>query len=146
MFKHLLVASDGSEHALRAASVAGEVALKFDAEVTVLCVYDPPSSRAPLVGPHTEMLDEDTLSRYAEEVLDTVEINTGNVLRDLGVRFTVRKETGHPVEVIVGVAARSHADLIVLGSRGLGGMESFLLGSVSDRVLHHAHCPVMVVK
>ena len=44
-----------------------------------------------------------------------------------------------PVDVIVNVAARDHVDLIVLGSRGLGGLESFLLGSVSDRVLHHAH-------
>ena len=46
----------------------------------------------------------------------------------------------------VSVAARFHCYLIVLGSRGLGGMESFMLGSVSERVTHHAHCPVLIVK
>lgn len=146
MFKHLLVASDGSEHALRAAHVAGEIAQKFAAEVSVLCVYDPPRNRVPPVGPHTETLDSDAMARFAEEVLDTVEAKTCRVLSDLGVRYMARREMGHPVEVIVGVAARSNVDLIVLGSRGLGGMESFLLGSVSDRVLHHAHCPVLIVK
>jgi len=146
MFTHILVASDGSEYALKAARVAAEMAKRFDAQVTLLSVFDPPIGQMALVDTDVTVLDPEVVAHYAEEVQDAVEKNTGRVLDESDVRYTARRETGHPVDVIVGVAARSHVDLIVMGSRGLGGLESFLLGSVSDRVLHHAHCPVLIVK
>jgi len=146
MFTHILIASDGSEYALKAARVAAEISKKFAAEVTLLSVFDPPVGQMALVDVAIPVLDPIEISRYADEVQDTVEKNTGQVLEEAGVHYTARRETGHPVDVIVSVAARSHVDLIVMGSRGLGGLESFLLGSVSDRVLHHAHCPILIVK
>jgi nucleotide-binding universal stress UspA family protein len=146
MFNHILIASDGSEHALKAARAGAEIAQKFGAEVTLLSVFDPPQHRTPLVDNESTVLDADTVARYADEVQEAVEYNTGKVIREVGMAYTPRREIGHPVDVIVSVAARSRVDLIVMGSRGLGGLESFLLGSVSDRVLHHAHCPVLIMK
>lgn len=146
MFTNILLASDGSEHALKAAQAAAEIAKKFDADLTLLCVFDPPIQTS-TIGPVPQVpIDPETMERYADEVLTAVERSTGKVLDEAGVAYQSRCETGHPVDVIVNTAAREKADLIVMGSRGLGGLQSFLLGSVSDRVLHHAHCPVLIVK
>lgn len=145
MFTHILVASDGSEHALKAAQTAAALAQKFEAKVTLLSVFDPPSDTT-LLAAGQAALSSDALTRFAEEVQESVERRTGEVLDKMGVRYVFRREKGHPVDMIVSVAAREHVDLIVMGSRGLGGLQSFLLGSVSDRVLHHAHCPVLIVK
>lgn len=53
---------------------------------------------------------------------------------------------GQPAEVIIDIANQEQADLIVVGSRGLTGIQRFLLGSVSSRVSEHAHCSVMIVR
>jgi nucleotide-binding universal stress UspA family protein len=53
---------------------------------------------------------------------------------------------GNPVDQVVGFAEKSHPDIIVVGSRGLSTAGRFLLGSVSDGILHHVHCSVLVVK
>jgi nucleotide-binding universal stress UspA family protein len=153
MFTHILLASDGSDHALQAARVAAEIVQKFESRLTLLSVFSPPVLAAPMAG-SPEMLapaetltqETEVIARYAEEVQDAVERRTGQVLDEAGVPYLRRRETGHPVDMIVSVSAREKVDLIVMGSRGLGGLESFLLGSVSDRVLHHAHCPVLIVK
>ena len=67
------------------------------------------------------------------------------MLQAAGVPYAFRLETGHPAEVIVRLAETDGFDLVVLGSRGLGGVKEFLLGSVSNRVSHHARCPVLIV-
>lgn len=145
MFKNILLASDGSDNALHAAKVAGELAKSFDAQLTLLSVFSPPQVVTPIVA-EPELLDASALMRHADEVQAVVERRTTEALDSVGAEYTARRETGHPVDVIVSVAARMRADLIVMGSRGLGGVQSFLLGSVSDRVLHHAHCPVLIVR
>ena len=61
-------------------------------------------------------------------------------------RLTRSMPTGHPAREIVAAAASFDADLVVVGARGLGGMKRLLLGSVSERVLHDARCPVLIVK
>jgi nucleotide-binding universal stress UspA family protein len=147
MFTHILLASDGSEHALTAAQAAVEIAKRFDAKLTLLCVFDPPATLNDIAAGQQESAeDAGVLMQHAEHVLDAATRRTEKVLEAAGVPFESRCETGHPVNMIVNVAARERVDLIVMGSRGLGRFESFLLGSVSERVLHHANCPVLIVK
>jgi nucleotide-binding universal stress UspA family protein len=146
MFQHILLASDGSDNALRAAHAAAEIAKKFDARVTLLTVFNPPVMAPPFLGGPEPMIDAEVLTQQAEEIQEAVERRTGQALEQHGVVYEARREVGHPVDHIVGVAEKEHVDLIVMGSRGLGGLQSFLLGSVSDRVLHHAHCPVLIVR
>jgi nucleotide-binding universal stress UspA family protein len=61
-------------------------------------------------------------------------------------RVTRSTPTGNPADVIVAAATAHDADLVVVGARGLGGMTRLLLGSVSEKVLGYARCPVLIVK
>lgn len=147
MFSKILVCSDGSDIAIRAAAVAAEIALKFGSQLILLNVYDPSVIPAATMGIPDGLL-QTTVSAgsYAEETQNAVEKETGEVLQKAGVQYTTHRELGHPVDRIISTAFDEKVDLIVLGSRGLGGFERLLLGSVSTGVLHHAHCPVLTVR
>jgi len=144
MFSKLLVCSDGSEHALHAAAAAAQIAARFGSEVTVLHVFHAPTSLAYVADAPEFSVDLGPEANGA--VQNAVARRTGRVLEEAGVAYTIRQEIGAPAQVIVETAERGRYDLIVLGSRGLGSFQSLLLGSVSDQVLHHAHCPVLVVR
>lgn len=147
MFHTILLCSDGSEHSLKAAQAVAELAQKFDSQIVLLNVYNPAVVPVPFVGlPESVMVAEGNMSCYVQELQAAVEKSTGAVLDAAKRRYKCRSEIGHPVDRIVAVAKDIQADLIVLGSRGLGGWNSYLLGSVSNGVLHHAHCPVLIVR
>jgi nucleotide-binding universal stress UspA family protein len=61
-------------------------------------------------------------------------------------KVTTRLSEGHPADKIIELAEAEHCDLIVMGSRGLGGLKEMFLGSVSDKVADHASCPVLIVR
>ena len=146
MFTHILLAADGSEGSLRAAKVAAGMAKQCGAKLTILTVYDPPGGAPSSAPDPNPMLDRDMVMRYIDGVLDEVEEKTCSLVSAEGVNCLFRRELGHVVESIVGIAAREKFDLIVMGSRGTGGQESFLVGSVAERVMHHAQCTVTIVK
>jgi nucleotide-binding universal stress UspA family protein len=146
MFQEIVVATDGSDHALQAARMAGEIAQKFQAKLTLLSVFDMAGRMTIYESGPENMLYVDALLRRGQEMHENVQRRTGEVLQEMGVPYQSRREAGHAVDTIVQVAEELKADLIVLGSRGLGGFKRFLMGSVSDGVLHHAHCPVLVVR
>jgi nucleotide-binding universal stress UspA family protein len=146
MFTRLLVCSDGSEQARNAARAAAEIARRFQADITLLSVFYPsalmmPFASAPEAAPQMEVVME-----LGEEMHTHIQQETGKVLTEAGVPFQPRREFGHPVDTIVAAAQDLQADLIVLGSRGLSAWKALLLGSVSDGVLHHAPCPVLIVR
>ena len=70
----------------------------------------------------------------------------GSSIADAGVYCNFHQERGVAEETIVRFAEEHDSDLIVMGSRGLGGFERMLLGSVSNHVVHHANCPVLIVR
>ena len=147
MFKKIMLCTDGSDHGLRAAGVAADIAHQFGVPVVSLSVYDPSSLATDYIGvPGGSLATATDTSCFADETLASVEHETAKVLEAAHVPFEFRREFGHPVERIVAAACDEHADLIVMGSRGLGGFQRFLLGSVSDGVLHHAHCAVLIVR
>ena len=146
MFKTILLCSDGSEHALKAAEACVELAQKFDSRILLINVFNPAITSVPLFGgPEAAPLAEATV-RYGEELQAAVERRTGTVFEAAGVAYEKIRELGHPVDRIVAVAEAEKADLIVMGSRGLGRFQRFFLGSVTDGVLRHAPCPVLIVR
>jgi nucleotide-binding universal stress UspA family protein len=144
MFKTILVCSDGSDSALKAARTAARIACKTGSELILLNVFDDSISSLPSLGVWELGIPKEDFVQYASRVQQHAEARTAAVFAEADVPFLPLREIGSPVEIILSVAERKNADLIVMGSRGLGGFKSLTLGSVSDAVAHHASCPVLI--
>lgn len=149
MFKKILVAVDGSEHAFRAVELASDLAEKYVAELTLLAVYKSvrlPESTHSLVRTRTSVepqITDGELKKAAEDVLEqAAEIARAHDIPE--VHVTVKH--GQPARTITHVAEDWGADAIVMGSRGLGDVGGLLLGSVSHKVASLAKCSVITVK
>jgi nucleotide-binding universal stress UspA family protein len=121
----ILVGIDGSEHSKGALTEALKVAKKFSAFVKVINVY------------------EQGMDKEAEKVLEEAE----QYLKKEKIEHSLSSILGsNPSRALINVAKHEDFDLIVVGSRGLGSVASFLLGSVSKQVVSKAHCDVLVAK
>lgn len=144
----ILVATDGSEEANLAASTAVGLATSTGSELHLIYVGHMANVFYDTGG---AMVLEPELQREMEE---RAEATTGARLEELaqevreagGEIAGAHARVGYPDAQIVGLAGRLGAGLIVIGSRGLGPLRRALMGSVSSNVVHHAHCPVMVVR
>ena len=143
MFKKILVCSDGSDYARDAALVTVQVAAHFKAEVVALNVF--PTFLAAM-GVWNLAMGQDVMDDYAKAQKENVTKHIVPLFAHEGVQCRVVQELGHPVSGIVRVAEREKADLIVVGNRGVGGPKEVFLGSVSNGILHHAPCPVLIVR
>jgi nucleotide-binding universal stress UspA family protein len=137
----VLLATDGSKEAELAAETARELAQRTDSELHVVYILaspldtQDPSSFEPEVR---RRMEERTRARL-EELVGEIESSGGKVAgTHLGL--------GRADAQIVDLAEEVGAGLIVMGSRGYGPIRQALIGSVSDSVVRHAHCPVMVVR
>ncbi len=144
----ITVGIDGSDHSGRALEWAVREAAVRHTPLTVLTVQKPAatgsswgaSAAVPYAYPYDEDLATQALKMAREETDRTLEkANPGS--RPPSV--TVKAVTGLPAEVLL--RAAEGADMLVVGSRGAGGFERLLLGSVSTQVIHHARCPVVVI-
>lgn len=138
MFKRILVGFDGSKPSRKALQVALELAEVFRGEVTLLTIVRPPEF-AELEQEIEGVLEEE------KSLLVQAFSQARAVARERGVTLHVHRRVGHPADVLVRYAEEAHSDLIVLGRRGLTAVQRWMLGSVSERVLRYANCPVMVV-
>lgn len=144
----VLLAIDGSEEALRAARTALALADELGAELHVVYVGHLPPAFYETMGAVT--LDrelEDRMRRRAEEEARTrLEEQVQSIAADGDKVAQAHARVGRPDAQIVGLAEELDADLIVVGSRGLGPLRRALMGSVSTSVLHHAHTSVLVAR
>ena len=109
-------------------------------EVRVLHAAEPPTL---LVGPQ---MAKYVPPRESAEEAKALVAKTADALRSAGVKVSTAVIQGDPKSIIIDDAKAWSADLIVLGSHGRKGLERFLLGSVSEAVLRHAHCSVEIVR
>ena len=140
----ILLATDGSKEATLAARTAADLARKTESELHLLHSRAVPmlieaDSEAARDVPYAE----ETARREAQKVLDA----QVEQIKALGNKVTqTHVRLGRPVEQIGILAEEIRAGLILMGSRGLGGIKRALMGSVSESVVRHAHCPVLVVR
>jgi nucleotide-binding universal stress UspA family protein len=139
VFENILVAVDGSEGAQRALDCAISLVERLGGKLTAVAVEGKLPAYAATAGEVDEVKHEK--DRFFQHVLDEAESQAG----ERGVEIKAELVPGHAAEVISHYAQAHGHDLIVIGHKGhfLG---DYLLGSTADRVAHHAHCPVIVVR
>lgn len=139
MFKRILLAVDGSDHAERAAKVAADLARRMESEMWIVVAYDP---IPPFLGEpnmqeaiHARLEDAQAILKKAEAIVGEV---PGGIHTEM--------LEGSSAEAIIEVAKTRENDLIVMGSRGRGRLAGLVLGSTSQKVVSHAPCPVLIVR
>jgi nucleotide-binding universal stress UspA family protein len=139
MFNHIIVAVDGSEHSDRALEYGKVLAECFGA--TLCLVHAFPQTSDLLGSDEVEKL----VSRRqlaGQAVLDQARQKLGKTTVDVDEELLEEPAA----EAILAVAETRQADLIIMGTRGLGALQGLLLGSVSHKVIQHASCPVLVIR
>lgn len=148
MFKTIVVAVDGSTHAMKALEAAIDLARKYDAKLELVSVYRHHSimeNTHSLVRTREGLPDPTSaMKAFAQEIVDVALKTTKEEHGFTNAEGHVRR--GQPARMIVEFAKECGADAIVMGSRGLGDMTGMLLGSVSHKVSSLATCTTITVK
>jgi nucleotide-binding universal stress UspA family protein len=134
VMKKLLVCVDGSKYSDEAVKHTVEIAKKFDSEITLMFAWAPPAT-----GGRTMVVHHDIPDVEMERLEGAI-----TILRDNGLTYRIVKAIGNPAKEIIEESKKGY-DLVIMGSRGLGAIEGFLLGSVTSRVSHHIDVPLMIV-
>jgi nucleotide-binding universal stress UspA family protein len=145
VFQRIVVGTDGSETAGEAVRQAVDLAKSTGAALEVVSAYEPvpqerlreeaseaPGDLAPYVGPR-------------EDVNITLDAAAGPA-RQEGIEANTHAREGDPADAILDVAEETKADVIVVGNKGMTGAARFLLGSVPNKVSHHAPCSVLIIR
>ena len=139
MFENILLAADGSDHSLKAAKLAGDLARLSGGTLWVITAYEKVPSY--LGEPNlSKVIAEKT--EKAEEILDEATKEIGEIPGNCESEIL----SGDPAETILQVVDVRNIDLIIMGTRGRGGIKSLLLGSQSHKIVSTAPCPVMLVR
>ena len=137
MFRHILVAVDGSPQSGKTIPIGVDLAQRYGSTVTVMHAREYERYE----GSDIDLGPPITAEALVDEVVKT--------FREAGVEATGvirRVHPGETPEQIIEVAKTSAAELIVMGTRGMSEFKSLLLGGVANKVVHHASCPVLLVR
>ena len=152
--KHILVATDGSEDSLKAASFGGDLARLLNAQLTILLVQDERSVIAKAWNTGAGKASSSSTRGSVEEARASMEkdaiahelSDTRAAVGDVSAGLNVAQIWGHPAREICRYAKENEVDLIVMGSHGRTGMKELLLGSISHAVVNMAGCAVTIVR
>ena len=139
MYKRILVPTDGSEFARKAELHALFLAKVSGAEIIALSVSENHFINGISVSEEIEQINQIFEDRCKKDLQEFEDMN------DEGVKISSVIKEGSPAKTILEVAEEEDIDLIVIGSSGKSGFDRFILGSVSDKVVNAAKCPVLVV-
>ena len=150
----MLLATDGSPEAELATRTAADLAQMSHSELHVIYVADDPSmallypEATDLEGVEMQdpILEEDLKRRFEQRGRELLDAEVERIRSAGGTVAEAHLMMGEVAREIVHLAEDLESGLIVMGSRGRGGIRRALMGSVSDSVIRHAHCPVMVVR
>jgi len=139
MFNTIVIANDGSDHALRALELALTLAKQSSADLHMISVEEVPY----LPGTIEEVREE---TGAAGRRFHSVVNRARSIAEERQVSLKTHVVAGHPVRDIIDLARDLKADLLVVGARGHSALYEGMVGSRADRIMHLAPCPVLVVK
>ena len=138
MFKRILLAVDGSEHSKKATEYSIALAQKFEGTIDAVYVVDGDRAKKDVLHASNKFEIERKRKERIQPIRDMLEQSKSI--------FGTHILHGEPGPVIVKFANEREFDCVVIGSRGLNPLQTFILGSVSDKVAKRAECPVLIIK
>ena len=145
MFGRIVVGTDGSETASEAVRQAIEMAKQSDASLEIVSAYEPISGER-LRDESAEIPGDIQHTVNPREDVNLILENAIGEAKKEGLEVQAHPREGDPADAILDVAEEIDADLIVVGNKGMTGAKRFLLGSVPNKVSHHAPCGVWIVR
>ena len=145
MFASIVVGTDGSQTAQEAVRQAVALARELGARLEIVSAYEPVSSGRLREEAQQVPADLQWMVNPREDVNDTL-ATAAQGLHDAGVSVETHAREGDPADAILDVAEERGAELIVVGNKGMTGAKRFLLGSVPNKVSHHAPCSVLIIR
>jgi nucleotide-binding universal stress UspA family protein len=145
MFGSIVVGTDGSETAGEAVRQATELAQAVGAKIHLVSAFEPVGNQR--LREERQQVPEDMswMVNQREDVDATLK-EAAEQIQEAGVEVETNARQGDPADAILDVAEEKNADLIVVGNKGMSGAKRFLLGSVPNKVSHHAPCSVMIIR
>ncbi len=145
MFRSIVVGTDGSDTATQAVRQAIELARAVGARIDLVSAYEPVSDAR--LREQSIQVPEDLqwMVNPRDDVQATLDAAASEI-RAAGVEVEVFVLQGDPADAILDVAEERGSDLIVIGNKGMTGAKRFLLGSVPNKVSHHAPCSVLIIR
>jgi nucleotide-binding universal stress UspA family protein len=145
MFGSIVVGTDGSDTATQAVRQAVSLAKALGAKLELVSAYEPvPAQR--LRDERRSAPEDLQWAINPREDVDAKLEEASSLARMEGVEVDVCARQGDPADAILDVAEEREADLIVIGNKGMSGAKRFLLGSVPNKVSHHAPCSVLIIR
>lgn len=142
MFKKILVPVDGSESSESILAHVKAFGEAYNAKVILLNVYGLPTLTEYNNYPAYPLENAYVIERQSEEILKRAKESLG----DVSFEIVTICEAGNPAATILDVADKHECDLILMCTHGMGAMKRFLMGSVTNKVVHHASMPVLVIR
>jgi nucleotide-binding universal stress UspA family protein len=140
MFEYVLLAVDGSEHSMRAAKEAGDLARAMKSEIVrIVVAYD---NIPPYLGEPNLQQAINARLKEANAILEKAQDAVGKIPGEIHTELI----EGPAAEAIIKIAKTRGSTVIVMGSRGLSTIAELVLGSTSNKVVSHASCPVLIVR
>jgi nucleotide-binding universal stress UspA family protein len=145
VFRSIVVGTDGSGTATEAVRQATELARLTGARIHLVSAYEPVGAARLREEREQVPADLEWMVNPREDVERTLS-EAERTIGDAGVEVTVYPRQGDAADAILDVAEEQDADVIVVGNKGMTGAKRFLLGSVPNKVSHHAPCSVMIIR
>lgn len=138
VFCKILVCCDGSKHSDKAIKLSCNIAKKYDSDLTIIYVVDKTIKSDVFAGSEYTRI----LRKYAQDTI----LRAQRLAKSQGIEPNVIIKEGNVSEQIIQYSKKSRTDLVVVGSKGLGAVLRFMLGSVSTKIANHSLCSVLIVK
>lgn len=145
MFRSIVVGTDGSDTAGKAVEQAIELAKPLGATLHVVTAFQPVSEDK-LARETAQMPKDLQWMLNPREQVDATLQRAASAADGTGLKVETYARQGDPADALLDVAEERDADLIIVGNKGMTGAKRFLLGSVPNKVSHHAPCSVLIIR